>query len=479
MSTPAPRKKRSSILRRIMLLSWLVAVMSVGTFAGLAFYHLHRGKRDDLDQRSRELAGVVGQRVGQQLSSRLFSPVVKECLALLPEEEGLRFIVIRPHSGPALVHYLAGGEVRWSDDPAVAGRLNETPPGVNDAFQITAEAAAEKIWHHSQALSYGTESVSVGTVELGFSMREYDDSLGVLYRNLLTSGAIVLVVGVAISYSVARNLIRPLRALQQFAQRVTGGVPSARMELEKLQTTGEIADLADSINVMVASLEQSSTKIRESMKNSASLREKEILLREIHHRVKNNMQILTSLLRLQTRQADSEKMRQVLMESEARIRSMGLLHEKLYKSESVSTINMHGYLRTLTGELTRMNTPEGCKREIKLNVHGVDLGLDTALPCGLIITELVTNALKYAFGGRKDGIIYVSLGTTGNGHHQLVVWDNGKGMDPDFDISKATSLGMRLVRMLTDQLHGTLKLEASQGTRVTITFRETQYETRL
>lgn len=246
-----------------------------------------------------------------------------------------------------------------------------------------------------------------------------------------------------------------------------------------IKASGEIADLADSINLMVASLEQSGVKIRESMKNSASLREKEILLREIHHRVKNNMQILTSLLRLQTRQADSEKLRQVLMESEARIRSMGLLHEKLYQSESVSVINMNGYLRTLTGELTRMNTPEGCRREVKLNVQGVDLGLDTALPCGLIITELVTNALKYAFPGRKDGTIYVSLGSTPEGCNQLVVWDNGAGMDPNFDISKATSLGMRLVRMLTEQLHGTLKLEISQGTRVTITFRETQYETRL
>ena len=116
---------------------------------------------------------------------------------------------------------------------------------------------------------------------------------------------------------------------------------------------------------------------------------------------------------------------------------------------------------------------------MKLNVHGVDLGLDTALPCGLIITELVTNALKYAFKDKKEGVIYVSLGTTPEGSYQLIVWDNGAGMDPNFDISKATSLGMRLVRMLTEQLLGTLKLESSQGTRITITFRETQYETRL
>jgi two-component sensor histidine kinase len=167
------------------------------------------------------------------------------------------------------------------------------------------------------------------------------------------------------------------------------------------------------------------------------------------------------------------------MESEARIRSMGLLHEKLYQSESVSVINMHGYLRTLTGELMRMNTPSGMRREVKINVHGVDLGLDTALPCGLIITELVTNALKYAFPGRPEGIIYVSLGTTSEGNYQMVVWDNGIGMSKDFDISKATSLGMRLVKMLTDQLNGKLEVDLSQGTRIMVTFRESQYEMRL
>jgi two-component sensor histidine kinase len=246
-----------------------------------------------------------------------------------------------------------------------------------------------------------------------------------------------------------------------------------------VKATGEIGDLAESMNRMVESLEQSNVKLRDSMKSTASLREKEILLREIHHRVKNNMQILTSLLRLQTRQADSQELREVLQESEARIRSMGLLHEKLYQSESVSVIDMHGYLRTLTGELTRMNTPRGTRREIKLNVHGVGMGLDTALPCGLIITELVTNALKYAFPSRDEGIIYVSLGALADGSFQLVVWDNGIGMDENFDINKASSLGMRLVRMLTDQLNGSLAFDCSRGTRITVTFRESQYELRL
>ena len=140
---------------------------------------------------------------------------------------------------------------------------------------------------------------------------------------------------------------------------------------------------------------------------------------------------------------------------------------------------MHGYLRTLTGELTRVNTPQGTRREVKLNVQGVNMGLDTALPCGLMITELVTNSLKYAFPGKPEGSIYVSLGTNTSGDYQLVVWDNGVGMNSDFDFANATSLGMRLVKMLTEQLSGKLTLDGSQGTRIEVTFKESQYQGRI
>jgi len=220
-------------------------------------------------------------------------------------------------------------------------------------------------------------------------------------------------------------------------------------------------------------------KIKESMGQEASLREKETLLREIHHRVKNNMQILSSLIRLQVRQADSEHLKDVLCESEARIRSMGLLHEKLYQSDSVSDIDLHGYLRTLTNEILRMNNRSGAKVEIRLAVEDIRLGLDTALPCGLIVTELVTNSMKYAFPDRRDGVILVAVSCAGEGEHSLVVWDNGVGFPADFDISKSKSLGMRLVNMLTAQLNGQVVTTGDRGTRTELRFKESQYKRRI
>jgi two-component sensor histidine kinase len=474
MKTTLPAR-RPSILRRITLMSWLVAVLSVCVFAVFTILHLHHTKERELEQRSRTIAQRIEELISQSIAERSFGPVVKQCLDALRREPGLLYIMVRPFTGNALMHYVdETGQSRWSDEPGDSDAAAAAANGELEDFQPGTDALRRKVWHYRQASSAGFNAV--GEIALGLSMEEYDESIRTIYKNVGTTGGIVLVIGVLAAYSVARNLIRPLRALQSFALKVTGGALGARASVK---ATGEIGDLAESMNRMVESLEQSNVKLRDSMKSTASLREKEILLREIHHRVKNNMQILTSLLRLQSRQADSQDLREVLQECEARIRSMGLLHEKLYQSESVSVIDMNGYLRSLTGELMRVNTPKGMRRDIKLNVHGIGMGLDTALPCGLIITELVTNALKYAFPGRAEGIIYVSLGTLTDGSFQLVVWDNGVGMDENFDISKATSLGMRLVKMLTDQLNGSLSFECSQGTRITVTFRESQYELRL
>ncbi len=467
--------RRSSILLRMMLMSWLVAVITVCIFALFTIYHLRRTKERELEDRSLTLARDIERQISQSMAGRSFGPVVKKCLNVLRREPGLCYILVRPWTGASIVHYLdRTGRARWSDETVETDRVNAASAGVNEAFCAATDAAAGKVWHYRHITATGLNCP--GDIVLGLSMQEYDDSLSAIYINVATTGSMVLIIGVAAAYSVARNLIRPLKELQIFASKVKGGALNARASVNAV---GEIGDLAESMNRMVESLEQSNARLRDSMKNSASLREKEILLREIHHRVKNNMQILTSLLRLQARQADSQELRDVLQESEARIRSMGLLHEKLYQSESVSLIDMHGYLRTLTGELTRVNTPEGTRRDIKLAVEGVGMGLDTALPVGLIVTELVTNCLKYAFPGRQEGVIYVGLGTVDDGKFQLVVWDDGIGMDPHFDIANATSLGMRLVKMLTDQLNGTLSLDCTRGTRIAITLRESQYEMRL
>ena len=209
---------------------------------------------------------------------------------------------------------------------------------------------------------------------------------------------------------------------------------------------------------------QSDEKIR------TSLREKEILLREIHHRVKNNLQIISSLLNLQSKYVRDKRDLEMMRESQDRIRSMALIHEKLYKSESLADIDSREYVTDLTRELMRLY---GTKSDItlKIEVEDVFLDIDTAIPCGLIINELVSNCLKHAFPGGKSGEITVRLRSLGE-KTELLVSDNGVGIPEDMNPFEAESLGLRLVTILAeDQLEGDIGLDRSKGTSFYIKFK--------
>ncbi|MBI4512244.1 MAG: PAS domain S-box protein [Deltaproteobacteria bacterium] len=195
----------------------------------------------------------------------------------------------------------------------------------------------------------------------------------------------------------------------------------------------------------------------------ASLREKEVLLKEIHHRVKNNLQVTSSLLRLQSGTIQDERAREALAESQHRIRSMALVHEKLYRSRDLARVDLLDYTRSLaTLLMSSLGTDE---RLITLTVVGnpVFLGVDAAIPCGLIVNELLTNCLKHAFPPGKKGEIEARIMTLGNApdgnRFLLSVRDNGVGMPGDVDARKEETLGLRLVSTLVDQLHGTLEVE--------------------
>jgi PAS domain S-box-containing protein len=196
----------------------------------------------------------------------------------------------------------------------------------------------------------------------------------------------------------------------------------------------------------------------------ASLKEKEVLLKEIHHRVKNNLQIISSLLNLQSGYIQDEHAGEMFKESRNRVKSMALIHEKLYQSKDLARIDFAEYVRNLTTHLFRSYGVNTHAVGLKINVDKVLLDIDTAIPCGLIVNELVTNSLKYAFPPGVAGEIHVDLHQENDGRLALVVSDNGAGLPPDFDLQKTESLGLQLVSTLTDQLEGTIVLEQNRGT---------------
>jgi PAS domain S-box-containing protein len=209
----------------------------------------------------------------------------------------------------------------------------------------------------------------------------------------------------------------------------------------------------------------------------SSLKEKNILLKEIHHRVKNNMQIISSLLSLQTKFVNDEEALDILKESQNRVRSMAIIHEKLYQSKDMSEINFGDYIQSLVFNLFYSYNANNTDIKPVYEVEDLSLNIDTAVPCGLIISELVSNSLKYAFPTKKSGEILISLKFM-DGKYQLIVSDNGVGM-PEVDVDKLDSLGLLLVFNLTEQLEGDITINREHGTEFIITFEEMTYKKRI
>jgi PAS domain S-box-containing protein len=202
----------------------------------------------------------------------------------------------------------------------------------------------------------------------------------------------------------------------------------------------------------------------------AALREKEVLLKEIHHRVKNNLQVISSLLRLQSRGQARGPAQEPLLASQARIRSMALVHESLYQSKDLARVDFAVYIRKLTGQLFSLYRTDPARIRLALRLGRTPLSINQAIPCGLIINELVSNALKHAFPGGRSGRILVELTAGGDGTVRLAVRDNGVGFPDGLDYRKTSSLGMQIVRGLVDQLGGRLTLDGRNGTDVVIVF---------
>ncbi|MDP3028537.1 MAG: histidine kinase dimerization/phosphoacceptor domain -containing protein [Deltaproteobacteria bacterium] len=210
----------------------------------------------------------------------------------------------------------------------------------------------------------------------------------------------------------------------------------------------------------------------------ASLREKEVLLKEIHHRVKNNLQVISSLLRLQSQYAQDKRDVEIFKESQNRIKSMALIHEKLYQSKDLASINFHEYVSLLVNGLSRSYGVNADKIALKTDIEDIMLEVDVAIPCGLIINELVSNSLKYAFPENKEGEIKITLRTLDESAMELTVSDDGIGMPADINLRSSESLGLKLVTILTNQIDGELEMDRSEGTKIQIRFKEIRYKKR-
>ena len=217
-------------------------------------------------------------------------------------------------------------------------------------------------------------------------------------------------------------------------------------------------------------------KSEEQLKSS--LEEKIVLLREIHHRVNNNLQIISSLFNLQSNYVD-ENSKDILVASQSRVKSMAMIHEKLYQSPDLTRINMKDYIESFVSGLFSLYMVETTAIHLQTDLEDIEMGIDTAIPVGLIINELVTNSLKHAFpAGNEGGIIEISFRKEGE-LLTLKIADNGIGLPERRKIETKKSLGLQLVSNLVNQLDGTMMVSGENGTEVKLQFEELKYKKRL
>lgn len=252
---------------------------------------------------------------------------------------------------------------------------------------------------------------------------------------------------------------------------------SGELYWERIKIT-PVVDENDLITNFIAIKDDITKEKNITKRLEQSLEEKEIMLKEIHHRVKNNLQIVISLLNLQSSSVDDIKLKSQLTISQNRVRSMALIHQHLYRSTDMARINMQEYLLGLSSQLLASYSEQRDSISVSVNAEDVEFTIETAVPFGLLVNEIVSNSLKHGFPGGRKGKIEISLKRTDENEYELKYTDNGVGIPMNIINGHVVSFGMHLIEMLVSQLEGRIELMPSAGTEYKINFRGSNYQTR-
>lgn len=251
------------------------------------------------------------------------------------------------------------------------------------------------------------------------------------------------------------------------------GVMSISLPLFLLESKEEhdlFQEVSSDIAFALHNIEIESNHKNAEEKVRASLKEKEVMLHEIHHRVKNNLQIIISLLRLQARFIKDKEARELFKDSQSRIRSMAIIHEKLYRSEDFAQVNFAWYIQSFSTHLFQTYMVDSTKIKLNMDIDDIQIDINKAIPCGILLNELVSNSIKHAFPSGRKGQIKIRLKQTKAGRVSIEVKDNGVGFPKNLDFRKSETLGLQLINDLSKQIGATLRIEIKAGTKITVVF---------
>ena len=399
-----------------------------------------------------------------------------------------------------------------------SGNPSSVPSKYHNVVHSTIEVESDEMMEELIEPVKGKGLEKIGSVEIIFSTLRLKNQMMRMISLVIFFMITIIILRIISDHFFTAGITKPIRKLVKGSEAVANGDLTQSLDISR---GDEIGKLASSFNAMIISLKERDDEIsdhqhliEDNMKIiDASLKEKELLLREIHHRVKNNMQVISSMLRLQSKYIDNKRDLEIFKDCRNRIKSMALIHEKLYKSKDMARIDFKLYIRDLAKELYRSYVVDRSIIALNFDVENIFLGIDTAIPCGLIVNELIANSLKHAFPGNRKGEISIILrftplnktadevgskvkevddsglktpsanasltGLMDKKYFELVVSDNGIGLPKDLNLKDTGSLGLELVHTLTEQLHGEIEVIRTEGTKFKIKFQELKYRERI
>jgi PAS domain S-box-containing protein len=429
---------------------------------------------------------IFGISSEERLGNNAFERVHPDDLPYIKSQ----FARLLKHPGESMIVQVRTlhGDGTWHWTEAMGGNLLKEPSVraiVVNFRDITARKQAEEALRESvEKYKTLTEHLNVGV---------YRNTPGPLGKFIEANPAIVRMFGYDskeefLAIHVA-DLYQNPSDRESFSKKVIkdGFVKNEELKLKKKDGTSfvgsassvAVSDESGRVKYFDGIIDDITERKRAENQIKASLAEKEVLLREIHHRVKNNMQIISSLLNLQAGYIKEKDDLKMIKDSQSRIRSMALIHEQLYKSQDFSRINFPDYVQRLAVHLFQFNQVDPNLIQLKMSLEDAFLDIQTAIPCGLILNELITNSLKHAFPQGRRGEVGLGLHPSKDRTYQMIVRDTGVGISPDVDVRDPKSFGLQIVTMLVDQLEGKMEVEKEGGTTFKIIFKELKYKSRL
>ncbi|MBK7104876.1 MAG: HAMP domain-containing protein [Ignavibacteriae bacterium] len=481
-------KTRKTIFFRIALLSWLLIIVTLAIFIFSTIPFQKQMLIERMNSEARDIASSISQVTATAIISEDYSFALEHCLNVVQESKSIKFTIITKRDGFSLI-ILDNG---WSLDTLNGKWIEQNVDSLKGLF-IFEPLINEEIFYYKYPFSYS--GIDWGWIHIGLSLKNYNDGIKQIYLRTLTSSIVSILIGLIASILIARKISKPIHHLNEVTKKVTQGNLSVRSEIK---SGDELEGLSESFNTMTealgeaqinlekkvlertAELAESNTALEKEISVrkkgeqllQSSLSEKEVLLKEIHHRVKNNLQIISSLLYLQSKKFNNEEIQNIFKDSQTRVKSMSLVHEKLYQSKTLSHIDFREYIQNLTNYIFNSYKNNAHIRTV-VDSEDVKLNIDTAIPCGLIINEVVSNSMKYAFPENHNiekPKICVVLKKLDELKYNLIISDNGIGLPADFEKRTSKSLGFQLINSLVNQIEGSIQINNKVGTEYVINF---------